>query len=58
MARRGVVSKFFVLCVLVLAAVGIYTLWDANRAQDAYSAAKRAADKAGKSIEAAKRAWR
>jgi hypothetical protein len=56
--KRGAFGKLILVVVLVLAAVGGYTIWNAKPTQDGISAAKRTADKAEKAAKAAEKAWK
>ena len=55
--RRNIFSKFIILMVLVLAAVGGYTVYNTKTAQDGLSAAQKAASKVEKASKAARKAW-
>jgi predicted negative regulator of RcsB-dependent stress response len=56
--KRGRIRKLVVAVVLILAAVGGYTIWKAKPTQDGISAAKKTADRAEKAAKAAERAWK
>jgi hypothetical protein len=55
--KRGAFGKLVLVAVLVLAAIGGYTIWKSKPAQDGYTTAKKTYDKAERAAKAAHKAW-